>query len=67
MFLEMKNLATVQDLIDKLNSMPDKTLPVFLRSKYTGDVKWCDEHSIHLNGVSEMEKDGKINRVVFLY
>jgi hypothetical protein len=59
---------TVQQLIDVLNKLPNKDLPVFFRSKYTGNVNWCDEHPVHLNGIGEMVDDKeKINRVVFLY
>jgi hypothetical protein len=65
----MKNkVSTVKELIAVLEKLPNKNLPVYFRSKYTGNVLWCDEHPIHLPGIGEMvDNNDKIDRVVFLY
>ena len=58
----------IQELIDRLNKIENKDLPIYLRSKYQGDTKYWQEYEINPNGISEMEnKEGNIDRVVFLY
>lgn len=63
----MKNKPpTVAEVIKKLQELP-QNLPVYLRSKYTGDVRWCDDHPININGISEMVNTDLGKHVTFLY
>ena len=57
-----KSVPTVADVIKKLQE-----LPCYLRSKYTGDVRWCDDHPINLNGIGEMENTDLGKHITFLY
>jgi hypothetical protein len=58
----------VSELIDRLNKIENKDLPIYLRSKYSGDTNYWQEYEINPNGIGEMEnKENKIDRVVFLY
>lgn len=48
------NPSTVQEWINALKKLPPN-LPLYVRSKYTGDVLWTDDHPINVRGLSEME------------
>jgi hypothetical protein len=59
---------TVSELIDRLNKIENKDLQIYLRSKYSGNTNYWEEYEINPNGIGEMEnKEGNIDRVVFLY
>lgn len=55
--------ATVAELIKRLSGLK-QDLPVYIRSKYTGDVRWCDDHPLSINGVGEMEANDEIGEHV---
>ena len=61
-----KSVPTVAEIIKKLQELPQE-LPCYLRSKYTGDVRWCDDHPVNLNGIGEMENTDLGKHVTFLY
>ena len=48
------NPPTVAELIAKLQTMP-QDLPVYLRSKYTGETDPFEDYPVNINGVSKME------------
>lgn len=57
--------ATVQEVIDALEKLP-RDFPCYFRPKYHGDVRWCDDVPVNLNGISEMHPDDKPKNVTFL-
>lgn len=66
-FKSVYNAISIQELIEILQKIEDKNLPIFIRPKYSGNINYTDEVPIKKQGISEMEnKDGEIDRVVFL-
>lgn len=55
----------VKQLIKKLQKL-NPNLPIYIRPKYSGIITWEDEVAVKERGISEMEKKGKVNRVVIL-
>lgn len=46
--------STVKDIIEKLQQLP-QDLPCYIRPKYWGNLDWCDDAPINVNGIGEME------------
>jgi hypothetical protein len=57
--------AKVKDIIEALQKLPSD-FPCYFRPKYHGDVNWCDDVPVKLNGICEMHPDGKPKNVTFL-
>lgn len=58
--------CTVGELIKRLQELPPD-LPVFVRPKYHGDLKWCDDAIVKTTGVCEMHpKDGPKNVTILV-
>jgi len=57
---------TVEELIAILHHLP-KDLPIYIRSKYTGDTNYAEDYPMNPYGVSEMESDELGKHVVFLF
>ena len=47
---------TIGELIAVLKKY-DKNLPVYIRPKYSGDIKYTDEIPIKINGIAEMHPE----------
>ena len=61
----MNDSITVGELIAALKKY-DKNLPIFIRPKYSGNIKYTDDVPIKINGISEMHPDNKPKNVTFL-
>lgn len=48
--------SNVRDVIEKLQRMPPD-LPVYTRSKYTGDTDYTKDYPVNINGISRMEAE----------
>lgn len=46
--------STVGEWIAALAKL-DPSLPLYVRSKYTGDVSWTQDHPVRVRGLSPME------------
>ena len=56
---------TVGELIEKLKEY-SVNLPVYVRTKYSGTVKWTDDIPVKVNGIGEMHPIDKPKNVTFL-
>ena len=56
---------TIGELIDVLKKY-DKNLPVYVRTKYSGDVRWTDDIPVKANGIAEMHPENKPKNITFL-
>ena len=59
------NPITVGELIEKLKEY-DENLPIYVRPKYSGDIRYTDDIPVKLNGIGEMHPTNKPKNVTFL-